>query len=639
MPPEDLCDRETDPHTVSFVRSVVGLAAVILAVAALAGVAAGATETASEVPRDGPVLAPAESSIVSTPANETPEGVIQTVTYVRTPNESGSFLARHSYRVGPDVSTLIVYDYERTSVEESNGFVRQPNGRWMWDERTPEPSLTLRTRVNRSGRNFRGFGWVDAGEWGLANPQTAFTYRSANLSEWVYSWEDTGLTAQRTRIAGEGFAGSSILFLGNAETITTNRTDHSIRVVHPRVAAMAERPARVLGTIDEAARQLRVGGRKRAVNVFVGPEPLREGGVTARASNDTQDLWVSANESLGTATNTWIHEYVHTRQNASLGPDMEWFREASATYYERLLSIRQGIDGRAGFERFVASLRRETAAGDVLANPATWSSPVTPYEKGHRVLAALDVRIRNATDSERTLQDVFRRMNDYDETVGYSDFERFVVEVSDESQSRWLGRHVQGQSSVSPPTSPHPYTAADPASDADGDGITGDVERDLGTHQFDPDTDSDGLEDGNETEWVTDPLGADTDGDGLEDGREVDYGADPTVADTDDDGVDDGAEFESGSDPGDVDTDGDGYADGVEVRRNSDPADPYSTPIVETGRTNDRRIEYPNDATASRANETESKRANAGTFRNPLERGVRSGRIRLSTRSLGIWSV
>lgn len=64
--------------------------------------------------------------------------------------------------------------------------------------------------------------------------------------------------------------------------------------------------------------------------------------------------------------------------------------------------------------------------------------------------------------------------------------------------------------------------------DSDGDGLSDEEERQLGTDSFSPDTDRDGLFDYEEVyTWKTDPLKPDTDGDGFSDGEEVRGGYDP----------------------------------------------------------------------------------------------------------------
>lgn len=80
--------------------------------------------------------------------------------------------------------------------------------------------------------------------------------------------------------------------------------------------------------------------------------------------------------------------------------------------------------------------------------------------------------------------------------------------------------------------------------DSDGDGLSDDQEKELGTDPYNPDTDDDGLSDGEEVnQYKTDPLNKDTDMDLLLDGDEVfNHGTDPLDADTDDGGVRDGHE-------------------------------------------------------------------------------------------------
>jgi hypothetical protein len=226
--------------------------------------------------------------------------------------------------------------------------------------------------------------------------------------------------------------------------------------------------------------------------------------------------------------NTWLHEYVHTRQSLQLGPGMRWFREASATYYAGLLSVRQGLDGRDGYQAFLGTLRDYESGRVILSDRSDWHSDYTPYSKGTRTLAALDARIRNDTDGNRTLQDVFRRMNREDGTVTYDEFTGMVANISGSDHDEWLDDHVAGTAVVSVPTDPYVYAAPDPDSDADGDGLNTSQERAAGTHPFDADTDDDSLSDGRERALGTDPTEADTDADGVPDGLELMLGTDPT---------------------------------------------------------------------------------------------------------------
>ncbi len=117
--------------------------------------------------------------------------------------------------------------------------------------------------------------------------------------------------------------------------------------------------------------------------------------------------------------------------------------------------------------------------------------------------------------------------------------------------------------------------------DADGDGLTNDVEAKLGTNPNKLDTDGDGVKDGDEDTnhngiyeanlGETNALVVDTDGDALNDGMELRYGTDPTNIDTDGDCISDGIEdanrngtFDMGTETNGLsfDTDGDKLPDG-----------------------------------------------------------------------------
>jgi hypothetical protein len=129
-------------------------------------------------------------------------------------------------------------------------------------------------------------------------------------------------------------------------------------------------------------------------------------------------------------------------------------------------------------------------------------------------------------------------------------------------------------------------TTVDPASnDADNDGLVDSVELNNGLDPLNPDTDGGGRTDGQEILIDnTDPLsadddlaGGDADGDGLSNDVERSLGTDLLDEDTDDDGVSDGIEVnELGSNPLDSDTDRDGLSDGQEYAAGTDLTRPDS---------------------------------------------------------------
>ncbi len=112
--------------------------------------------------------------------------------------------------------------------------------------------------------------------------------------------------------------------------------------------------------------------------------------------------------------------------------------------------------------------------------------------------------------------------------------------------------------------------------DSDADGLSDGVEvKKYKTDPLNEDSDEDGLSDGDEVnKYKTYPLKKDSDADGLSDGDEVKkYKTDPLNEDSDADGLNDGDEVKYKSKPLKEDSDGDGINDGVEVNQyKSDPA-------------------------------------------------------------------
>lgn len=119
-------------------------------------------------------------------------------------------------------------------------------------------------------------------------------------------------------------------------------------------------------------------------------------------------------------------------------------------------------------------------------------------------------------------------------------------------------------------------SSEDTEKDSDGDGLTDEMERRLGTDPLNVDTDNDGLTDFFEYMYGLNPLVPETehdpDGDGLTNVEEQTYKTDPTKADTDDDGLSDYEEVKVyGTDPLNPDTDNDGLLDGSDIKLGFDP--------------------------------------------------------------------
>lgn len=347
-------------------------------------------------------------------------------------------------------------------VTGTDGFDRVEGTTYEWDGRTAAPGLTYRAPVNRTVGNSVRFAATD--DWALVDMTDVDT---------AFSWRSRGETGYERRFAvPNGYAGAAMAYLGDYRVANASAAGQRFTVVHPTVVETPVEPAAYAGTLAGVAEGLSVGARDPAVTAFIAPPPVGEnggeGGVGGLATG--ADLWVAADEATrsdadGVRVNEpiFVHEYVHTRQNYTLAADTTWFTEASAFYYMSLTPYQRGTIPRERFgERFRVpeSFRDATLTETTDARYRAWAT------KGPRTLAALDRRIRASTNGSRTLQDVFRRMNEAEGNVTYAAFRSMVAATAGESHDAWLDRYVAGAELARRPVPdayPAPGTTADPA--------------------------------------------------------------------------------------------------------------------------------------------------------------------------------
>ena len=443
--------------------------------------------------------------------------VTRTMGFDRTPGDPGNVTVTVEYDVGPDVEQLVVTGPGDDSVDELSGFESEESydgWAYAWDRETADPSMTATVSVNATSGAFSGLDFADARSWSLLRSTEGFSsaYYSDDDSEWVYSWRGDVRFGTEFDAAGPGHFSDRMAYLGEYATRSGTAGGQTVTLVVPEAASPNASPEETFGLLAEARGAFQFGGVDSHVDVYVGPAPLRHGGYYRGPAS----FWVNEDSLAGAGT--LVHEYVHTRQSYWAGNAMKWFDEGSANYYRELFQYEQGLQS---YDDFRADVTADGDATGALADRSTWSSADLEYSRGERVAAALDAKIRQATDRERTLQDVVRRMNDHDGELGYGDFQDIVASVAGTSLDGWLDEYVQSGALPSVPDDPGLYTLPSPDVDTDGDGLANAVEREHGSSVTDRDTDGDGLSDAAEVEeYDTDPIDADTDGDGVEDGAD-----------------------------------------------------------------------------------------------------------------------
>jgi len=429
--------------------SLIVLLVVSLPAVATAGPVAD-VDSASEPPdrrnaASDPLAVDASADVDSTEAAET---ITRTTTLRLTPEEPGRYEAVVRYDVPDSVTSLDVTLGSESTVTAADGFERSGSDTWAWTESTDSATLTLSVDANETATGRRapasgggdadasapdaagvggpsaqapgtgslsipsasadeGLAFADAGSWALVRlPRLGTSWRWSGT-------EDVGL-AKGTTVDGPGATGGSIAYLGEVRRYEASARGESFQLVVPERAELRESPDAILASLTAASDRLRVGGRSDRVVVFAAPGDVDWGVAGIQYGDD--DAWVVADAELSTASNAWLHEYVHTRQGFETTESGAWTVEATAEYYAALLAFEQGRVSYAEFREKLERGGRDRYDDDVLASPSTWSGGAN-YLKGSLAAGAIDLRMRQATDRSATLQSAFRKLNGYNGTV------------------------------------------------------------------------------------------------------------------------------------------------------------------------------------------------------------------------------
>ncbi|WP_340099579.1 peptidase [Salinibaculum salinum] len=405
--------------------------ALVVALASASGAAVAGDSPSERELQTAPVLdmgqssnesdSAGQSALATGPQTQTSDNTIHIdQKYRLTPGEPGQVEVRWTVDIPESVPELSVTNPPPVAeTVDETGFERI-DGTLHWqedDQSTRAPSVTFTQSVNETTDDGR-LKYADTGDWALIKrpPQ-------ANI-EYSY-YEDPGQpTVTRTnRTAGEGVSSNAMVYLGPYEMTNESAHGQQFRLIVPEAAALTEEPRDIFDSVAAASDALRVGDRDETVTMFAAPTSVSWGVRGLQRGDDA--FYTVANRSVDAPDNTWVHEYVHTRQNFETTNATQWVIEASAEYYGAQLTLQQG---RIDFDAFAASIGvgADRRFDDVtLAAPDTWHDAAN-YNKGGLVAGDIDRRIRLATDSETSLQRVFQRLNEYDSRITQ---QRFVQSV------------------------------------------------------------------------------------------------------------------------------------------------------------------------------------------------------------------
>jgi hypothetical protein len=296
---------------------------------------------------------------------------------------------------------------EGTDVYDSNGFERVDDRTYEWTETTAEPSLSYEYEGTvRSSGDREGVRFVAAEEWALV--------RTPGVRISAEAIEGTEIVRENT-VDGEGIASTHMAYLGSYTEHVGSAAGQEIRLVVPEAAELRSEPDEIIETLEFSAKRLAIGEREPSVFVVAAPTGEHAWASAGLQIGDGGDMWVRDAEPVGTARDTWIHEYVHTRQEYAQRPDADttaetrWTVEGMADYYAALLSYETGAIGYGSFRDRLE--KGATEHPDVrLAEPETWAGTDANYDRGALVFAFVDRRLR--IESGTTLDAVVARLND-----------------------------------------------------------------------------------------------------------------------------------------------------------------------------------------------------------------------------------
>jgi len=379
----------------------------------------------------------------------------------RTPGTLGKIEV--TYNVTIPESVVDFYAYLNSSftvpfsVTGTDGFSYEAN-KSRWAASSPQgtettASLTYTIEANTTS-SFGGFNTVETTDWAL----TWGTQLGVRVG-WRY-FDPAPEYEGTASVDGSGYAatGRPRAFLGPVSTSQQSAAGQTITLVVPDAATPSRPVGTVLDELTDSAEYLQIGDRDPQTDVFIAPDLIRGGGRGGGSA-----YWVQEN-SLSTVH---LHEYIHTRQAwvdgdlpANEDSTVEWITEGSADYYQGFLAW--NVTGTYSDQQFYNYVSTSADANKVLQDSDSQSTEDKNYNKGRRIIAALDIRLRQQTGGNATFQTVFEHLNTQDGDFSYSDLRSKVVNLTNESTGSWLDNYVQ---TTAAPSIPQDIAAAyDPAS-------------------------------------------------------------------------------------------------------------------------------------------------------------------------------
>lgn len=133
---------------------------------------------------------------------------------------------------------------------------------------------------------------------------------------------------------------------------------------------------------------------------------------------------------------TLPHEVIHLQQGAKFGEDMVWYNEGEPTYLSWITYSKFHDD----YEMAKFHNNTPLASDKALEQNAN-------YQRGANFVAVIDYELRNHTNGNVTVFDLFRYVNNQD-VITYDEFRSYVVDNTDSKVGNWMDSVVYSNGST-----------------------------------------------------------------------------------------------------------------------------------------------------------------------------------------------
>jgi hypothetical protein len=230
----------------------------------------------------------------------------------------------------------------------------------------------------------------------------------------------------RVRLNAEnGFMGSNTVYFGEYTVHKATAGCQEFEVIEPEATLLLDADQR-LHELQTASRATPVGHKYATVRIFVSPKSLGDvGGFVYQNSRLENNEIVVTTRTPNSASELWIHEYIHTLQGFRQQPSLTWFNEASATYLANKIALEHGFIHPRYYDQSMA--------------PRNYSKPLVravseevAYSRGMAVLARLDRTL--AAKGDGSVIELFRILNN-DRNPGLQDVRAYLKKEGNLTQS------------------------------------------------------------------------------------------------------------------------------------------------------------------------------------------------------------